>query len=548
MDNKLSTDLVNKDRGFTIFGPDELYDPKRQTGFVPNAGDLIKNDELKGFLIVSNVDYAMLTWRTSPWNSAPSYNTDSILGGVNPLKSDSWVIYVDSSQHPATLMCHNAISFNGSDCDSIRIMRGHNYGDDGEILSGYFKNGRLVDTKIPLKTISYEGVETVTKMPLTGSCIAEVEHGEEVLLILYGDNGEISLLANAHISKTNLAIASETPARQIVDMRLMSPFILDENSTVLTLPVNFPIDDIPLSVEVTYTDGKKMLPIDGQRCRLDGLRNSGAHDTYYIASNAGQELPLVLNYRMARGETYAGSNVIDGGIWRDYTATTTAVDGAYSLKLYVVPVWLDAGRGYRLHYYLYNLTRGNVYDATAYVEHVSGSTPFDPLLYNVKQRINVQVDVSKVNPTYHPHPHPQSFHITLLTPGTSDESNFLIDYVHDGSTYGRDVIAEFVYSNVTFSTVDITCGYASMAEWLKALYYDSYPLYDRRAESGAPEPTHFEIHVGGKVYTHPVTNWVNRINVDFNIPDSSSLVIRWLRRTPTLTQQLGMSPMLAHHK
>lgn len=542
----LSTEIVDRDRGFTIFGPEELYSKETRKGFMPNHGDLVKNEEIFGFDYIYDIDYVNYSWSVRPYNPVPVVGTEDGLNGVYPLKSDSLVVYVDSTQHPPVMRFHDHITFNGPDVDSIRVFRGTDYKDTGEILSGYMRNGQISDTKIPMTTISKEGVETITKMPLAGVCLADVEHGEQCVAVVYDDASDIIRIMYIHIFKTNLVMASETPARQIVDIRLVSPFLTDPSANVLTLPVNIPIDDIPLSAEVVYTDGVKKLPIDGSRVKLDGLRNAGAHDTYYIASNAGQELPLVFSYRLAKGESYVGDNTLNGEIFRDYTATTEAVDGAYSLKLFVVPVWVSPSKGYRLTYYLYNMTRGNVYDASSAVTHVSGSNPFDPLLKNVKQRMNVHVDVSKVNPTYRPHIHAQSFHITLLADGTSNEANFLLDYVHDGETYGEQAKAEFTYDNVSHSTLDVKCGYASKAEWLQGLYYDGYPLYDRRNEENAPEPTHFELVVGGRTYLHPVDSWLQDLVVDFRVDDTSSVVLRWIRRTPTITQQLGLSPMLAH--
>lgn len=545
---KLSTDIVDKDRGFTIFGPEELYSKESRRGFLPNNGDLVKNEVISGFDIIRNVDYTNYTWVQIPFGGVSVGNSDRPLGGIHALKSDAFVVYVDSTQHPATLRFHNAYHFSGPDVDSVRIFRGSDYSDNGEILSGFIKGGQLDDTKIPVKTISVDGAETILKAPLTGVCLAEVKHGEACLCVAYDDVGNVTRIDHLHIFKTNLVMAAETPARQIMGIKLLSPFILGNDSTNLTLPVNIPISDIPLSCEITYTDKKRVVPIDGSRVTLDGLRNSGAHDTFYIASNAGQELPLVLQYKLARGESYIGDNINGDTIFKDYTATTENVDGAYSLKLFVVPIWISPSKGYRLNYYLYNLTRGNVYDATAYVQHVKSSANFDPLLFNVKQRLNVNVDVSKVNPTYRPHIHPQSFNITLVNPGTVKDASFIIEYVHDGEMYGENELALYEYSNVTFTTMDITCGYSTQKEWLNGLYHNSYPLYDRRTESEAPEPTHFEIIVGGKSYMHPISAWLNKHNIDFRVEESASVIIRFIRRTPTTTQQLGLAPMLAFAK
>ncbi|WP_216088685.1 hypothetical protein, partial [Shigella flexneri] len=139
------------------------------------------------------------------------------------------------------------------------------------------------------------------------------------------------------------------------------------------------------------------------------------------------------------------------------------------MKLFVVPRWLDATRGYRLDFLLYNLTRGKVYDATAHVNYTTGTT-FDPLLMGVKQRLNVQVDISKVDSKFRAFIQSQSFAITLVNPGNELNSNFILEYLPDGMKYGENVWAEFRYSNVNYSEIDVSNKVASKAEWLKLLY------------------------------------------------------------------------------
>ena len=158
----------------------------------------------------------------------------------------------------------------------------------------------------------------------------------------------------------------------------------------------------------------------------------------------------------------------------------------------------------------------------------------------------MQVDVSKVNPTYRAFVHAQSFHITLINPGSELNTNFYLEYVQDGKRYGEGVFAKFKYSNVSYSDIDLKCGATSQAEWIAKLYGNSYPLYDRRTEGAAPEPTHFELHVGGQVQTYAVGEWLNKLTVPYKVPEGGTVVIRWLARTPTDTLQLGLSPMLAH--
>lgn len=546
MSTQITTSIVDKDRGFRVWAPDELYSTGKPTGFCPNPGDLIKGKVMKMFDEVISVNYAMLTWETLPYGTVVIANGDNPIGGHYPLKSDKYRIYVDTTKNPATLHFHAFLTFNLPDVEAVRVFRGvKDISDTGEILSGYVKNGRVSDTYIPVRPVTDAETETQVLAPLPGFCMAPVEHGEEVTFVAYSDTGVV-MIGYARIIKTNLVMALETPARTILDIKLESPFILDPNSNVLTLPIDVPLDDIPLYGKIIYTDGSKTQPVDGSRLKLVGLRNSGSHDTFYISTNAGHNLPLVFSYKLAKGETYIGDGLVEDTIVRDYTAVTEVSKGAYAMKLFAVLRWVSSVQGFRIDYYLYNLTRGTVYDATPHVVYTT-ATIFDPLLFGVKQRLNVQVDISKVNPSYRPFTFSQSLAVTLVNPGTEMNTNFFIEYLPDGLRYGEDVYAKFRYSNVTFSEVDIKCGATTQAEWLAKLFTASYPLYDRRSEDAAPAPTHFELHAGGKVFTYAVGEWLNKLVIDYKVLDGGTIVIRWICRTPTDELQLGLSPMLAHH-
>lgn len=542
-----STDIVDRDRGYRQFSREELFSFETRTGWLPNNGDLIKDSARRMFFEVKSVDYTAYTWEETPWTQTPVINDKPALGGLNPFHNVTTNVYVDSSKHPATMRIDSRFPFVGSDLDSVRIFLGTDITQDGNIISGYLVNGRLADSKIPLRTVSLPGADTIRKEMRTGVCTRDVENGAGIRVVVYADNGEVAYIAGGQIIRTNIVAAAEAPQRQVLDVKLVSPFMDDTDTTTLHLPINIAIDDIPLSVEVYYTDGKRTLPIDGSRVKLAGLRNAGAFDSYYIASNAGHKLNLSVTYRLAANETYVGDDVHFGAITKDYYATTEAVDGAYSLKLCVVPVWLDAARGYRLQYVLYNLMRGNYFDVTDHVTFPADNAPFDPLLFNVQQKLNVQVDVSNASPIYKSHVHAQSFAITLRAKGNMMSTNFTLGYLPGELVYGEGVFAKFSFVNVSYSTVDISCGATSKARWLEKLYYSTYPLYDRRSESGPPEPTHFELVSGGYTYLHPIDAWLDPLNVDYRLVTGSTLTIRWIRRTPTDTLYLGQSNMLAHH-
>ena len=538
-----------QDRDNKLWWRHQLYSGPGSTGFLPTVDDLIVDFKQNCLCRVIEVDTVNRTFVDVPWKTTEMENDDAILGSASYMKLDTYRVYIDDSRHPATLRVDSRWTVPGSDNQYLKIFRGTDISENGEVISAYFENNIYQGEKIPLATVSIDNVDNKTiKAPVPASCNAEVDDGELLTMVVYSDVSGVSLIARFHAVKTNLVMALDNPSRQIVDIKLKSPFLSLSDETLLELPINVPVDDIPLDVEVQYTDGKKTYTVDGTRAALLGLTNSGYLDTYYISSVAGQDLDLTLKYNMASNETYLGDDVVDRVIQRPYKATTLDVDGAYSVKLFVRPVWLDAARGYRLEYYLYNLDRGNWFEATAHVRLGTNSPFFDPKLYGVKQTLTVNCNLADVSPEYKTHIHPQTFSITLLAPATEDRDNFILEYVHGQEDYGRGCKAVFNYEDASAWSVDLSSSARSQAEWLQQMYYATHPIYDRRAEAKAPEPTHFELVVGSKVYLKLVSEWGGPFNIDFEVAEADSLMIRWIARTASDELHLGMSPVIAHQK
>lgn len=543
----VGTPNVDQNRPFHIWNLPEIYDAPTKSGrWVPNVDDLIVDYMRNVFLRVTYVNYTTYEYHFVVWKPVDEVNSDIEIGGAGPHTSDSFRILVDPSKFPHTLRVDSRLTFKGSDNDHIKIFRGTNISDTGEVISAYIKNGMLLGDKIPLELAAIDGVTNHTvKSPVPGACKKDVANGELVTIVVYGDTDNVTCIARCYVILTNMVMASEKPSRVIRDVKLKSPFISPSDERLLELPINIPLDDIPLYYEVTYTDGRIEEVIDGTRAKLTGLRNSGAHDNFYISSTTGQDLDLVLSYKLGKYETYVGDDLYGDTICRDYKATTLAVDGAYSVKLFVAPQWVDAQRGYRLHYYLYNLERGNVYDATPHVELAVNTPSFDPTLYGVKQRISVTCNLSKVSPIYNSHIHVQTFAITLLAQGNMKQDNFLLEYNQGKDDYGHGIFAGFDYDNVKYWRINVACNAKDKTEWIKRLFKDVYPLYDRRTEDAAPEPTHFEVIIGDKSYMRDVNDWMNSFNIDFEILAGQTVIIRWIHRTPHDDLQLGASPLLA---
>lgn len=543
--------IVDQNRLFHIWNSSEVYDTQSKTAgtHVPNVEDLIVDYTRNIFKKVTAVNYTTYEYDTVVWAPVQELNSDIDIGGSAPHTSDSFRVLIDSSTLPQTLRVDSRLTFKGTDNDHVRIFRGTNITDTGEIISAYFKDGMYVGPNIPLELVATDTITNHSiKVPVAAACKGGIDDGELVTIVVYGDQDKVTSIAKCYVVLTNVVVASENPSRIIRDVKLRSPFISPSDEYLLELPINIPLDDIPLYYEVTYNDGKVQNNIDGTRAKLLGLRNSGSHDNFYISSITGQQLDLVLSYRMSSNETYIGPDVFDNTICRDYKATTLAIDGAYSVKLFVVPQWLDEVRGYRLNYYLYNLERGNVFDATPYVELGVNTPVFDPILFGVKQHIAVACNLNKVSPVYNSHVHVQSFAITLLSQGNMNQDNYIIEYVQGQDAYGEGITATYDYDNVKYWSITLASGITDKAAWLKRMYRDVYPLYDRRTESEAPDPTHFEVVIGDKSYVRNINDWVNSFNINFEVRDGQYIYLKWICRTPHDELQLGATPMLLRQR
>lgn len=543
--SEIKAPLIDRDSPHRDFNENDIYGWHPKGRFVPNVGDHVLMSGVDQRRVFTSVDYTKYEYEHRVWGTnGDDTGGDVIKGAVNYYNSKFSRIYVDETKSPPTLRFDSRFGFNLPGAESVRVFLTNNIADDKNVISGYMKNGELVSTDIPLTNSESD---SLVKVPLTGVLTKPIEGDHlECFYVVYDGAGIVSTIESAQLIKTAYISKAEAPQRVVKDVRLKSPWLTTPTSNVLRLPINIPFDDILLSVEVIYNDGKVEIPLDEARASLIGLRNAGTHDTFYLSTNAGQELDLLFTYRLGKNEIYTGPDLQGGTIVKDYFAVTEVVDGAYSLKLFVVPEWVSVESGYRLHYYLYDLRRGNIYDATNHVRPATGLDAFDPTLYGVKQKINVTVNANVVNASYKPHQHAQSFNITLVKEGSVRGTNFILEYVHGEESFGTDTFALFDYNNVSQSTLDVSCGCNSLTEWLNKLYHTTYPLFDRIAESGPLTPTHFQVRIGNKTYESSVANWHQAINVPSEINQGETVEIRWIRREAKDDLELAICGMLVH--
>lgn len=542
--------IVEDGREWRLLAYHELYfaDKADAGRIVPNESDMVVHLKERTWWIVS---YRNPLWpydfKLEPFTGPNYSNTDVVTGDRSPMARDAFRVLINKDVVPASLNINSQWYVKGSANSYIRVFLGTRIGEDGVCISGYRKNNVVTD-RIPLE-LSFAGNTSnkTIKNPVPGICTKIPDDGEMVTVVTYNTMDEITDVGVCNVTLTDMAMITNKPQKRIVDIRLKSPHMSPDDNRLLKLPTNVPIDDILVECEIIYTTGSVVKNIDGKKIKLIGLKSSGAYDEMMIASSLGMEIPLMLSYSLSQEESYIGDDIVDNVINRRYKAYTDRINGTYSPKLFVVPIWKGAESGYRLEYYLTDLRRNAVYPATQWVRYAENSPVIDPKLYNIRQQVGVRVNTADVSPEFKPHPHTEVFAITFTSPGVDKRDNFIIEYVKGSPAYGDEMYASFEPYNVTYNRIDIRCGQPSLTEWLDKVYYPIYPVFDRRAEGNRPpQPTHFEIQLGSRSFRYPISEWLNPVTVDCPVSDGDSLRIVWIIETAADDLYLGVSPLLLH--
>jgi hypothetical protein len=312
---------------------------------------------------------------------------------------------------------------------------------------------------------------------------------------------------------------------------------------MLAYPVNVLVSSLNLFGRVTYSDGTSIrLPVDGTKFQLFGL------DTY-LSTQIGQKPDLLLKYNVSPDEVAYGVDGYDGNsITERYKLTTMNVNGAYAVKLFGYPVWIDALNGYKLEWYLFNMERDSYHRVTAHVRVDGNSQTWKPLAYGTSQDLRVSVNLRDVDPTYKDHIHSQTINVVLLHPATEvNLSNWTIGFdPNQEPPYGRELKAKHTFVNTTLSKIDISQGETTVDAWLERMYWQTKPIHNPAVEVKAPLPNMFAIVVGEDEYEFDLGQWSSLLSIPDLIRNYDTCFVKFMRRTPDNTLQLGISGIIVH--
>lgn len=526
-----TTPIFNADKHFRTWAMSEVYKEPGVGIYVPNVDDMVIDWDT-GFYRVIAVNevtgISTLELWTNPKVGNGVEEEDILLGVSGSNQSESFRVYLDTSVTPHTLACDSRLRNFGSDTNHIKIFKGTDITDSGEVISAMFaSDGTFIGENIPMELVVIPvGENKAVKTPTVGYTLSELDDGEVVTVVEYGDVAKVTNITKMLIKNTSFIRSTEANKRYIESIHLESPFLSEEDERLIRFPINMPIDDIPLTGVITYSDGDPVkLPGNAGKFKLYGI-------DHFTATIIGQKVPLVLTYILNEDEVnYGASPGNDLHISEKYWGITTEYEEAYNVKLFAYPRWKDAVSGYVLDFYLYTLDRKKAYNVTDMVSLTGNSPALNPLTYNVKQNLTFAVEMNRVDSSYPKYRHVQAMSFTLKRPGTEYGDKWL-SYLDPIEPYGNGLFATMLFIDANNYTVDITNGLTSKEVWLNHLYFATRPLYNPEQEVMPPTPNIIILKTPLREYEFTINEWNSPLTITGDgIVQGENITLEFIHRS-----------------
>lgn len=540
--------VYDPDGRWTIWGLHEIFTgTEGNKRYVPKVGDWVINKDTAEYWRVVDVDMSTMIARLDPIDNAvnvrPLDEFDRLLGVGPTWRKDTQRAMIDRSVIPYTLSVDGRCYVNAVDASYAKIFRGSEIDGTSKVISAYYDSaGNLVSENIPLELVEMQnGVNYHRRVPMVCNTTEDIEDNELLYICFYSDRG--SLLSKDALIAENTAFVRSTDAskKYVVAITLETPFLSEADPLLIQYPLNVPLEGMNFYGVVHYSDGDELrMPVDGTKFSLFGAEN-------FVSTIPTQKFPIQLKYKLGSNEIAVGAiaNGSERFFTADYKAMTMKAEGAYSVKLFGYPVWVNQASGYRLEWYLFNMDRDTYFKATAHVVFNENTPAFDPIAYGINQVVSVSVDLNKVNGIYKNYIHTQLVEIVLVRPGTEHTgSNWTVGFEPgQNPPFGRNNHANMTFINQNLRKVVIHQDEVDLDVWLDRMFYMTKPLYDSYAETRAPKPNMFALVVNGVETEFRIEQWRDELTFSQSLADSGTLFVKFFKRTPETDILLGMTGM-----
>lgn len=521
---------------------------------VAKEDDLIWSFELNRMFRCSRTDYTTFVNDLTTWN----YNNgggatvvDPFLGVSGGANSHPWRAFLDTRVFPHRLaICSRYRTF-AQEAASIRLFRGINTTDTGEVISAFYnQNSEYVGDKIPLVLVATNDVNNrTTKAPAMGyTTKSNLKNGDLITLVEYNDQNAVVDTCQLTIHVTNAMRLPEYNDKRIQGIELISPYLSKTEPNVLEVPINSTVATLMLKARVTFTDGsvRESEGIGGEssegRFKLIGI-------DYWSPRVAGDAQELMLIYHPSDDEySYLQGETANGTVFEPYRIKAMPVPNAYNLKVFAYPTWLNDLQGYGLEFWLYDMNREIGRKLPTGAVTLADGYLFDGLDYTRVQHLQVGVKLSVVDPAYGEHVHVQNVMVNLIRPGGARNGNWKVKFATNQAEYYGDTLEALVSSGLGgVSTIDLRNGQATEDDWLNLIFYRTSPLYDTQTETKAPRPTHFVLTTRNRSVEVPMAQWASAISFVNDLSEGQTVYLKFVRKLADTTLQLGVAGIPIHN-
>lgn len=517
------------DKGVLFMGPTDVALGK----WVPKIFDYAIDLSINKWYQVIDVDQVTLTPTFRALDDEETAGLETILVGTGD-QPKTMIAHFDTNQLPYSLSLDSRHYINGSENTYARVFRGSDVSPAGEVISAVFSGQTYLDDKIPLEMTKYDSHDITVlaeKYVPTFNTNAMLKNGEVISVVIYSATNIITGIKRFKVNHGANVRPVNASQKYVTGIALRSVFLNSNDPYKLDFPLNAPIGALNVWGVLTYSDkSEKVLPVDGTKFKLDGLEK-------FVATRPGQRVPLVLSYRLDQGEFASGAISVDGKrITEPYSLVTTTENGLYSPTLFGFPRWDETAGAYVMRWWLMDLNRMTLFDATSYVQYNQSSEQFNGTKFDAMQFLSIRVRLSEVSASLPSWIHTQTLYVKLYNPlaQVRPQGKFEVGQENvAGEFFGEGMSARINTINQNNFEVNLGNNLSTLNEWLDKMYYKAKPIYSLYRESAPPQPTHFTvINDQGNIQTFPLSQWNRSFKIFTNLQAKGNLIIRWDKQLP----------------
>lgn len=503
--------------------------------FVPKVGDHVWNlTTNEKFRVAELINYIP---RFEPIETADSEGSASLSAGVgaNP---DTYRAHLDTTVVPHVMRVDGRLTVAGAELSYARIYRGTDTSSTGRVISRrYDGNGEFIDDKVPLELATLNDNNNISLKYIPSFAVGEdIPEGASVTVVIYEEQGHVAHRRTLFVNHGSFTPGIEASREYITHVSLKSAFLSKTVENQIEVPQNVTLDAINVTGVVHYQSGKTVeLPIDGDRMRILGMES-------FIATQPGDDVPLVLSYKLSPGEQSEFVSNDGKHVNSTYKLLITEHVGALSVKLAGFPRWRNDTQEYQMRWFLTDLDRSTAMDVTAYVLYNQSSDIFDPVGYGKAQNLSVRLNLKDASQALISYNHTTTETVQLLAAGTTQGTNWKIAFTpNQDPMFGQGLGAQCVMVNQNVWRVNVRSGFNSFADWMQAFFYNTKPLFNNRNETKAPEPTHMKVFTATGSTILDISAWNSEFSVGVNLAGQTNLQIEWIKRMGAVDLRLGVT-------